>query len=77
MNYVQVSNNASGNPVKIHYNDCGIGKPVVLIHGWPLSGDMWEYQINNLINTGHRVITYDWYFLYAILFTSFFQYIFQ
>jgi non-heme chloroperoxidase len=59
MNYVQVGNDASGNPVKIHYNDYGNGKPIILIHGWPLSGDMWEYQINNLVNSGHRVITYD------------------
>ncbi len=59
MNYVQVANDSAGNPVKIHYTDYGIGKPIILIHGWPLSGDMWEYQLNNLVNSGHRVITYD------------------
>ena len=59
MSYVQVANDTSGNPVKIYYTDYGIGKPIVLIHGWPLSGDMWEYQLNSLVNSGHRVITYD------------------
>ncbi len=59
MNYIETNNDASGNPVKINYNDYGTGKPIILIHGWPLSGDMWEYQINDLVNSGHRVITYD------------------
>lgn len=59
MNYIETNNDAAGNPVKINYSDYGTGKPVILIHGWPLSGDMWEYQINDLVNSGHRVITYD------------------
>ncbi len=39
--------------------DWGAGKPVVLIHGWPLSGDMWEHQANYLAEHGCRVINYD------------------
>jgi pimeloyl-ACP methyl ester carboxylesterase len=44
---------------QIHYNDWGSGPPVVLIHGWPLNADMWEYQSVYLANNGYRVITYD------------------
>ena len=43
----------------LHYNDWGAGQPVVLIHGWPLDGQMWEYQAVHLADHGHRVITYD------------------
>ena len=43
----------------IHYNDWGTGQPVILIHGWPLNADMWEYQSVHLADHGHRVITYD------------------
>ena len=46
-------------PVELHYEDHGTGRPVVLIHGWPLSGRSWENQIPALIEAGHRVITYD------------------
>lgn len=47
------------NTVELHYQDHGSGKPVVLIHGWPLSGRSWEAQVPALIAAGHRVITYD------------------
>ncbi len=43
----------------IHYTDWGSGAPVVLIHGWPLSSEMWEYQARFLVNNGMRVIAYD------------------
>ncbi len=46
-------------PVELHYEDHGTGKPVVLIHGWPLSGRSWESQVPALIEAGHRVVTYD------------------
>ncbi len=46
-------------PIEIHYEDYGTGKPVVLIHGWPLSGHAWEAQVPALVAAGHRVITYD------------------
>jgi len=43
----------------LFYNDWGQGRAVVLIHGWPLNADMWEYQSTFLAGHGHRVITYD------------------
>jgi pimeloyl-ACP methyl ester carboxylesterase len=46
-------------PIEIYYEDHGSGSPVVLIHGWPLSGDAWEKQTAALLAAGHRVITYD------------------
>ncbi|MGG2087212.1 alpha/beta hydrolase [Priestia aryabhattai] len=46
-------------PIELYYEDHGTGKPVVLIHGWPLSGRSWEYQVPALVEAGHRVITYD------------------
>src|SRR4051794_985866 len=46
-------------PIEIHYEDVGAGQPVVLIHGFPLSGRSWEKQIPPLLNAGFRVITYD------------------
>ncbi len=45
--------------IDLHYEDHGTGKPVVLIHGWPLSGASWEKQVAALLDAGHRVITYD------------------
>jgi non-heme chloroperoxidase len=46
-------------PVEIYYEDHGQGSPVVLIHGFPLSGRSWERQVTALLAAGHRVITYD------------------
>ena len=46
-------------PIDLYYEDHGSGKPVVLIHGWPLSGASWEKQVAALLAGGHRVITYD------------------
>jgi non-heme chloroperoxidase len=46
-------------PIELHYEDHGTGKPVVLIHGWPLDGHSWEKQVAALLGAGHRVITYD------------------
>jgi pimeloyl-ACP methyl ester carboxylesterase len=45
--------------LQLHYEDHGTGHPVVLIHGWPLSGRSWEAQVPALVNSGHRVISYD------------------
>ena len=45
--------------VNLHYQDHGSGKPVVLIHGWPLSARSWEAQVPALVEAGHRVIAYD------------------
>ena len=49
----------NGHPVELHYTDQGTGAPVVLIHGWPLSGRSWEAQVPALVEAGHRVLTYD------------------
>jgi non-heme chloroperoxidase len=46
-------------PVELHYEDYGQGRPVVLVHGWPLSGRSWEAQIPALVGAGYRVIAYD------------------
>ena len=47
-------------PVEIHYEDTGgDGRPVVLIHGWPLSGASWSEQVPALTGAGYRVVTYD------------------
>jgi non-heme chloroperoxidase len=45
--------------IRIHYEDLGSGQPVVLIHGFPLSGRSWEQQTSVLLEAGYRVITYD------------------
>ncbi len=43
----------------LYYNDWGSGPPIVLIHGWPLNADMWEYQAAYLASEGFRVVAYD------------------
>ena len=45
--------------IEIYYEDHGTGQPVVLIHGYPLSGRAWDKQIPVLLEAGYRVITYD------------------
>jgi pimeloyl-ACP methyl ester carboxylesterase len=49
--YIEVEPN-----VRLHITDAGDGRPIVLIHGWPLSDEMYEYQYNELINKNFRVI---------------------
>ena len=58
MPYVNVGKENSGD-IDLYYEDHGSGDPVVLIHGYPLSGASWEKQIPVLLAAGHRVITYD------------------
>ena len=58
MPYITVGKENSGN-IDLYYEDHGSGTPVVLIHGWPLSGASWEKQVPVLVAAGHRVITYD------------------
>ena len=58
MPYITVGKENSGN-IDLYYEDHGAGKPVVLIHGWPLSGKSWEKQVQALLEAGYRVITYD------------------
>lgn len=49
--YIEVEPN-----VKLHISDGGEGRPIVLIHGWPLSDDMYEYQYYDLIKHKFRII---------------------
>ena len=49
--YIEVEPN-----VRLHITDGGEGRPIVLLHGWPLSDEMYEYQYNDLINKNFRVI---------------------
>jgi non-heme chloroperoxidase len=49
--YIEVEPN-----VRLHLTDAGEGRPIVLVHGWPLSDEMYEYQYNELINKNFRVI---------------------
>jgi non-heme chloroperoxidase len=56
--YINVGQENS-TPIDLYYEDHGAGKPVVLIHGYPLSGASWEKQVSALLAAGHRVITYD------------------
>jgi non-heme chloroperoxidase len=58
MPYITVGKENTGN-IDLYYEDHGSGKPVVLIHGYPLSGASWEKQVAVLLAAGHRVITYD------------------
>jgi non-heme chloroperoxidase len=58
MSFVKVGTENSAD-IEIHYNDHGSGKPVVLIHGYPLDGNSWERQERWLLEEGHRVISYD------------------
>ena len=45
--------------VDLYYEDHGSGRPIVLIHGWPLSGRSWEAQVGPLVDAGLRVVSYD------------------
>lgn len=44
---------------RLYVKDWGEGRPVILIHGWPLDADMWDYQALALAKAGYRVIAYD------------------
>jgi non-heme chloroperoxidase len=54
MPYVSTRDNT-----QIYYKDWGRGRPVVLLHGWPLSADSWDDQAFAFANAGYRVIAYD------------------
>ncbi|MFI0486199.1 alpha/beta fold hydrolase [Actinomadura sp. 9N215] len=58
MGYINVGTENS-TAVELYYEDHGAGRPVVLIHGYPLDGNSWERQARELIDAGFRVITYD------------------
>jgi non-heme chloroperoxidase len=58
MPYVSVGTENSAS-IDLYYEDHGSGAPVVLIHGYPLSGRAWDKQLPVLLDAGRRVITYD------------------
>ena len=58
MPYVNVGQENSGS-IDLYYEDHGSGPPVVLIHGYPLSGRAWDKQLPVLLEANRRVITYD------------------
>jgi len=58
MPFIKVGQENSGS-IDLYYEDHGAGQPVVLIHGYPLSGRAWDKQVPELIDDGRRVITYD------------------
>ncbi len=54
------SNTTPADAVRLHIDDSGgTGRPVVLIHGWPLSAQAWEPQVSVLEAAGYRVVAYD------------------
>jgi non-heme chloroperoxidase len=58
MPLIKVGQENSGS-IDLYYEDHGSGRPVVLIHGYPLSGRAWDKQVPVLLERGFRVITYD------------------
>jgi non-heme chloroperoxidase len=59
MSRIKVNQDRSGKPIELFYEDVGSGAPVVLIHGWPVSQQMWENQVLAIASKGFRVISYD------------------
>jgi len=59
MPYLKTKSKENGRSIKLYYEDYGKGKPIVLIHGWPLSHRMWDKQMEFLVEAGYRVIAYD------------------
>ncbi len=58
MAFVKVADEL-GESIELYHEDYGSGEPVVLIHGWPLSGRSWGNRTSSLVEAGHRVDTYD------------------
>lgn len=58
MSFISVGEENSKS-IELYYEDHGSGRPVVLIHGYPLSGRSWEKQTLALLDAGYRVVTYD------------------
>ena len=54
MNYVTTQDNT-----RLYFKDWGTGRPVILLHGWPLSSDSWDDQAVAIAEAGYRAIAYD------------------
>ncbi|MDF3981520.1 alpha/beta hydrolase [Luteibacter sp. PPL201] len=54
-----ITSKATAQPTSLFYEEIGQGRPVVFIHGWPLSSAMWEYQLGAVADAGFRAIAYD------------------
>lgn len=54
MNYIVTQDNT-----RLYLKDWGGGRPVILLHGWPLSADSWDYQAMAIAEAGYRAIAYD------------------
>ncbi len=54
MTYITTSDNA-----KLYVKDWGSGRPVIMMHGWPLSADSWDDQAMAIADAGFRAIAYD------------------
>lgn len=59
MEFITRIDPATEERINISVKSYGAGKPIVLIHGWPLSKEMWEYQLEPLIGAGLNVVKYD------------------
>jgi pimeloyl-ACP methyl ester carboxylesterase len=59
MQFVTTTDQSSGKEIKLRYQEHGSGQPIVFIHGWPLSGDVFEYTFEQLSRRGFRCIAYD------------------
>ncbi len=54
-----IESKAGKETIQLYYEDWGSGKPIVFVHGWPSSHQMWEYQLTYFGAKGYRVIAYD------------------
>ena len=59
MSFIKTTSATAGNSANIFYQEYGMGKPVLFIHGWPLNHEMWEYQLAELPKHNLRCIAYD------------------
>ncbi|HTL08512.1 MAG TPA: alpha/beta hydrolase [Chitinophagaceae bacterium] len=59
MKSLQFNDRNTGEEISLAYSDYGTGQPVIFIHGWPSSREMWEYQLGDIVDAGYRVIKYD------------------
>jgi len=59
MSYLNTSSSENGELIQLFFEQYGEGQPVILIHGWPLSHQMWEYQTQKIVDAGYQVVAYD------------------